>query len=166
MAPEDIKRFPVRVWDCRKACDNPVPPRLGLALLVAGAKGFIHGVEDAPACSHLSPAAVAADIPIATELPEKVNSILWIASARTPGFGTLPAQWYFRGTTAQPSASCSPVGAAPGGARGYRHTLLARCGYAIHDQSRTAQGLALGINGAMFTTDYCTELSKTHPLPG
>src|SRR5207244_1797092 len=48
---------------------------LGLVLLIAGAKGFIHGVEGA--ASQLGVSALLLSlivIPIATELPEKVNS--------------------------------------------------------------------------------------------
>jgi len=52
---------------------------IGLALLVFGAKGFIGGVEG---LSHLLGVCVLLlsllIIPIATELPEKVNSILWV----------------------------------------------------------------------------------------
>jgi cation:H+ antiporter len=52
---------------------------LGLALLIVGAKGFIHGVEAAADLIGISALLLSLlIIPIATELPEKVNSILWI----------------------------------------------------------------------------------------
>lgn len=73
---------------------------LGLGLLVAGAKGFIHGVEAVSA--HLGISALLLSlliIPIATELPEKVNSILWIRRGKdTLAFGNITGAMVFQGT--------------------------------------------------------------------
>jgi len=73
---------------------------LGLALLVAGAKGFIHGVEEASRIIGMSALLLSLMIiPIATELPEKVNSILWIRRHKdTLAFGNITGAMVFQGT--------------------------------------------------------------------
>ncbi|HAF00933.1 MAG TPA: sodium:proton exchanger, partial [Methylophilaceae bacterium] len=64
---------------------------LGLILLLAGAKGFINGVEEAAQILGISALMLSLlIIPIATELPEKVNSILWIRKGKdTLAFGNI-----------------------------------------------------------------------------
>jgi cation:H+ antiporter len=73
---------------------------LGLGLLVIGAKGFIHGVEQAS--MHLGVSALLLSlliVPVATELPEKVNSILWIRRHKdTLAFGNITGAMVFQGT--------------------------------------------------------------------
>jgi len=73
---------------------------LGLGLLVAGAKGFIHGVEEAAPIIGISALLLSLMIiPIATELPEKVNSILWIRKHKdTLAFGNITGAMVFQGT--------------------------------------------------------------------
>jgi cation:H+ antiporter len=73
---------------------------LGLALLVAGAKGFINGVEEAAQLLGISALLLSLlIIPIATELPEKVNSILWIRKGKdTLAFGNITGAMVFQGT--------------------------------------------------------------------
>ena len=73
---------------------------LGLGLLVAGATGFIHGVEEAAAILGISALLLSLlIIPIATELPEKVNSILWIRKGKdTLAFGNITGAMVFQGT--------------------------------------------------------------------
>jgi cation:H+ antiporter len=73
---------------------------LGLGLLVAGAKGFIHGVETASSLLGISALLLSLMIvPIATELPEKVNSILWIRKHKdTLAFGNITGAMVFQGT--------------------------------------------------------------------
>ncbi len=73
---------------------------LGLGLLVAGAKGFIHGVEAAAPIIGISALMLSLLIvPIATELPEKVNSILWIRKHKdTLAFGNISGAMVFQGT--------------------------------------------------------------------
>ena len=73
---------------------------LGLALLVAGAKGFIHGVEEAAGMLGISALLLSLlIIPIATELPEKVNSIMWIRRHKdTLAFGNITGAMVFQGT--------------------------------------------------------------------
>ena len=72
----------------------------GLALLVAGAKGFIHGIEQAAPLLGISALVLSLMIvPIATELPEKVNSILWIRKHKdTLAFGNITGAMVFQGT--------------------------------------------------------------------
>jgi cation:H+ antiporter len=73
---------------------------LGLALLVGGAKGFISGVEEASAILGISALVLSLlIIPIATELPEKVNSVLWIRRHKdTLAFGNITGAMVFQGT--------------------------------------------------------------------
>lgn len=73
---------------------------VGLVLLVSGAKGFIYGVEG---LSHLLGVSALLlsllIIPIATELPEKVNSILWARRGKdTLAFGNITGAMVFQGT--------------------------------------------------------------------
>ncbi len=81
---------------------------LGLILLIAGAKGFISGVEEAAALLGISTLLLSLlIIQIATELPEKVNSILWVRKAKdTLRLATLPALWCFRVPCCQPPVLC------------------------------------------------------------
>lgn len=71
-----------------------------LALLVAGAKGFIHGVQGVSQTLGVSSLLLSLlVIPIATELPEKVNSILWIRHGKdTLAFGNITGAMVFQGT--------------------------------------------------------------------
>ena len=73
---------------------------LGLGLLVGGAEGFIHGVEQASTQFGISALLLSLMIiPLATELPEKVNSILWIRRHKdTLAFGNITGAMVFQGT--------------------------------------------------------------------
>jgi cation:H+ antiporter len=73
---------------------------LGLVLLLAGAKGFIMGVEEAAQLLGISALLLSLlIIPIATELPEKINSILWIRRHKdTLAFGNITGAMVFQGT--------------------------------------------------------------------
>lgn len=73
---------------------------LGLALIVGGAKGFVYGVEHLAAWLGISTLALSLLIvPVATELPEKVNSILWIRRGRdTLAFGNITGAMVFQGS--------------------------------------------------------------------
>ncbi len=72
----------------------------GVALLVGGAKGFIHGVQGVSHVLGISALLLSLIIiPIATELPEKVNSILWIRRNKdTLAFGNITGAMVFQGT--------------------------------------------------------------------
>ena len=73
---------------------------VGLGLIMLGAKGFVYGIE------HLAPlwgiSALTLSlliVPIATELPEKVNSILWIRRGKdTLAVGNLTGAMMFQGS--------------------------------------------------------------------
>jgi cation:H+ antiporter len=73
---------------------------LALVLLIAGAKGFIYGVEEAAQLFGISALLLSLIvIPVATELPEKVNSILWIRRGKdTLAFGNITGAMVFQGT--------------------------------------------------------------------
>ena len=73
---------------------------LGLGLLIAGAEGFIHNVETISREFGVSALLLSLlIIPIATELPEKVNSILWIRRRKdTLAFGNITGAMVFQGT--------------------------------------------------------------------
>jgi cation:H+ antiporter len=73
---------------------------IGVALLVGGAKGFIHGVEGVSHVLGISALLLSLIIvPIATELPEKVNSVLWIRRKKdTLAFGNITGAMVFQGT--------------------------------------------------------------------
>jgi cation:H+ antiporter len=73
---------------------------VGLTLIVLGAKGFVIGVEELSAWIGVSVLVLSLLIvPIATELPEKVNSILWIRRRRdTLAFGNITGAMVFQGS--------------------------------------------------------------------
>jgi cation:H+ antiporter len=73
---------------------------LGVMLLIAGAKGFIFGVEHLATAFGVSALLVSLlVVPIATELPEKVNSVLWIRRRKdTLAFGNLTGAMVFQGS--------------------------------------------------------------------
>jgi len=73
---------------------------IALVVLVLGAKLFVHGIEIASALVGIGALVLSLLIvPIATELPEKVNSILWIRKGRdTLAFGNITGAMVFQGT--------------------------------------------------------------------
>lgn len=94
---------------------------VGLALLIIGAEGFIRSIETISTLLGVSALLLSLVIaPIATELPEKVNSILWIRHDRdTLAFGNVTGAMVFQGTLlpalgilATPWAAHGPVIAA------------------------------------------------------
>lgn len=72
---------------------------VGVLLLIAGAKGFIYSVEQLAAAFGVSALLVSLlVVPVATELPEKVNSILWIRRRKdTLAFSNLTGAMVFQG---------------------------------------------------------------------
>lgn len=71
-----------------------------VALIIFGAKGFVSGVKGLAA--HLQLPVVALSllvIPVATELPEKINSILWIRNGKdTLAMGNITGAMVFQGS--------------------------------------------------------------------
>jgi len=73
---------------------------IGLTLIIVGAKGFVVGVEHLSAWLGVSALVLSLLIvPVATELPEKINSILWIRRHRdTLAFGNVTGAMVFQGS--------------------------------------------------------------------
>ncbi len=73
---------------------------LGFGLIILGARGFVQGVEDLSARIGVSALVLSlAIIPVATELPEKVNSILWIRRRRdTLALSNITGAMVFQGS--------------------------------------------------------------------
>ncbi len=73
---------------------------MGLALIVFGAHGFVQGVEQLSEWLGITALVLSLLIvPIATELPEKINSILWIRKRKdTLAFGNVTGAMVFQGT--------------------------------------------------------------------
>lgn len=71
-----------------------------LALIIVGAKGFVHGVEALADILKMPVIALSLlIIPVATELPEKVNSILWIRKGKdTMAIGNITGAMVFQGS--------------------------------------------------------------------
>ncbi|MGE0057523.1 MAG: sodium:calcium antiporter [Dehalococcoidia bacterium] len=76
---------------------------VALALMIGGAQLFVTGIEDV--ASHLGVPALALSLvlaPLATELPEKVNSVLWVRQGKdTLAMGNISGAMVFQ--------SCIPV---------------------------------------------------------
>jgi cation:H+ antiporter len=73
---------------------------LGLALIIGGAHGFVYGVDELSTALGVSALVLSLLIvPVATELPEKVNSILWIRRRKdTLAFGNVTGAMVFQGS--------------------------------------------------------------------
>ncbi len=73
---------------------------VGLALIIGGAHGFVHGIGELSTMLGVSALVLSLlIIPIATELPEKVNSILWIRRRKdTLAFGNVTGAMVFQGS--------------------------------------------------------------------
>jgi len=73
---------------------------IGLLLIILGAHGFVQGVEQLSRWLGISTLVLALLIvPVATELPEKVNSILWIRKRKdTLAFGNITGAMVFQGS--------------------------------------------------------------------
>jgi len=72
----------------------------GLAILIWGARLFVDGAEQLSQILGISALVVSLLIvPVATELPEKVNSVIWICRGRdTLAFGNITGAMVFQGT--------------------------------------------------------------------
>jgi len=73
---------------------------IGLGLLIGGAHLFVHVVKDAALAMGVSPLILSLIVaPIATELPEKMNSLLWIYQKKdTLAVGNITGAMVFQGT--------------------------------------------------------------------
>jgi cation:H+ antiporter len=99
------------LYMCRITKLDPEAGRLGLTLIllqviasligiIVGAKVFVNEVEDVSLAVGLSPIVLSFLIaPIATELPEKFNSVIWyLRSKDTLGFGNITGAMVFQST--------------------------------------------------------------------
>lgn len=91
----------------RRAPQHPEPPRLfivsvqvafALICIIGGAWGFVHAVEDLAASLGLNGTLLALVVaPIATELPEKLNSVLWVRKGKdTLALGNITGAMVFQ----------------------------------------------------------------------
>jgi cation:H+ antiporter len=73
---------------------------LGLGLLIYGAKIFVNAIEHASTLFGVSPLLLSLlVVPIATELPEQVNSLFWIRRGKdTLAFGNITGAMVFQGS--------------------------------------------------------------------
>lgn len=73
---------------------------VGLSLLIGGAHLFVHAVEDVALVMGVSPLILSLLVaPVATELPEKMNSLLWIYQKKdTLAVGNITGAMVFQGT--------------------------------------------------------------------
>ena len=91
----------------RGAPQHPEPPRFfivsvqvvfALVCIIGGAWGFVRAVEDLSASLGLNPTLMALVIaPVATELPEKLNSVLWVRRGKdTLAMGNITGAMVFQ----------------------------------------------------------------------
>lgn len=73
---------------------------IALGLIIAGAKGFVVGIEHIAEIVHIPVIALSLLIvPVATELPEKVNSITWMRQGKdTLAIGNITGAMVFQGS--------------------------------------------------------------------
>ncbi len=73
---------------------------VGFGLIIGGAKGFVYGVGHLATWLGISALSLSLLIvPVATELPEKVNSIIWVRRRRdTLAFGNITGAMVFQGS--------------------------------------------------------------------
>jgi cation:H+ antiporter len=107
-AAEESQLAPLRFHRLdRRGPAHPEPPRLrivslqvlvALACIVGGAWGFVQGVEDLSRSFGLNGTLLALLVaPIATELPEKLNSIIWVRQGKdTLAMGNITGAMVFQ----------------------------------------------------------------------
>jgi cation:H+ antiporter len=91
----------------RRAPQHPEPPRMfivtaqvlfALLCIIVGAYGFVHGVESISSELGLNATLMALVIaPVATELPEKLNSVIWVRRGKdTLAMGNITGAMVFQ----------------------------------------------------------------------
>lgn len=126
---------------------------LGFAMIVAGAKGFVVGVEHLSSLIGLSALVLSLlVIPIATELPEKINSILWIRRGRdTLAFGNITGAMVFQGSILPAmGVLLTPWQPSPQALAAAVLTLLATLWLFIQSKRGTLRPYHLLVNGACY----------------
>ena len=135
----------------------------GLALLVFGAKGFISGVDGVSNLLGVSALLLSLlIIPIATELPEKVNSILWIRRGKdTLAFGNITGAMVFQGTLLPAiGIMLTPWQPRIEVLSGILVTLIAAAWLRINSRGRGLPIWALLINGALYVAYLVITLKR------
>jgi cation:H+ antiporter len=135
----------------------------GLALLVCGAKGFIHGIEGVSELIGVSALLLSLlIIPIATELPEKINSILWIRRGKdTLAFGNITGAMVFQGTLLPAiGIMLTPWQPRIEVLSGVMITLLAAAWLRLNSGKQGLAVWALLINGVMYAMYLAITLSR------
>ena len=131
---------------------------LALGLLVGGAKGFIYGVQGVAHILGISPLLLSLlVIPVATELPEKVNSILWVRRGKdTLALGNITGAMVFQGTLLPAlGILLTPWEPRVEVLTGIALTLTAAVWLRIHARSRGVLVWALAGNGLLYATYLC-----------
>jgi len=107
-AAEEAELAPLRFHKLdRRAARHPEPPRLrivtvqvlfALACIIGGAWGFVHAIQNLSSVLGLDGRLLALIIaPIATELPEKLNSVIWIRQGKdTLAMGNITGAMVFQ----------------------------------------------------------------------
>jgi len=136
---------------------------LGLVVLIIGAKMFINGVHDISALVHVSSLLLSLlIIPIATELPEKINSIIWIHHGKdTLAFGNITGAMVFQGTLLPAiGIMLTPWEPRIEVFTGVIVVLLATVWLRFHAKSRGFPVWVLMINGVLYVSYLTITLSK------
>lgn len=136
---------------------------IGLCLLVLGAQGFISGIEGVSQKLGVSVLLLSLlIIPIATELPEKVNSILWVRRDKdTLAFGNITGAMVFQGTLLPAiGIMLTPWQPRIEVLSGILITLFAAAWLRINARSRGIPIWALLINGALYVSYLAITLQK------
>lgn len=129
----------------------------GVVFIVAGARGFVKGITGISEALELSPLFLSlAIVPFATELPEKLNSLIWIAKRRdTLAVGNISGAMVFQssllpaiGILATPWTPTFDVRLAMG------ITLLAGAWLLVLSRLRRFPALALMINGLAYAAYF------------
>lgn len=126
---------------------------LALLLLVGGAKGFIHGVQGISTALGISALVLSLlIIPIATELPEKVNSILWVRRGKdTLAFGNITGAMVFQGTLLPAlGILVTPWQPQPEVMSGIVITLIAAAWLRLNARAGGSRVAALLVNGGLY----------------
>ncbi len=126
---------------------------LGFALIIAGADGFVHGIESLSAWIGVSVLVLSLlIIPVATELPEKVNSILWIRRRRdTLAFGNITGAMVFQGSLLPAiGIMLTPWGPRPEVIAGILVTLVAAAWLRLALWQGDLKIWHLGVNGLLY----------------
>ena len=136
---------------------------VGLGLLVLGAKGFISGIEGVSHILGVSALLLSLLItPIATELPEKVNSILWVRRNKdTLAFGNITGAMVFQGTLLPAiGIMLTPWQPRIEVMSGIFVTLIAATWLRINSRPKGLPIWALLVNGALYITFLVITLKR------